>query len=427
MPENPQAQKVYVVNRLKLGDESVPIAIADGANLDSFSRLRVSNPQGIFEGQFTYNLLPLQYEPIAANGGGGTATVAHDATNRCALMTFSSALTGATAYMQSFEYVRYQPGRSQAAFITFNMIAGVANVLKFAGLCDGANGIEFRLNGTAKQIAILSDTTTGDVVKDQTDWNLDKLDGSGASGITLDITKTQILVIDFQALYVGRVRVGFDIGGKIVYAHQFIHANLDANPYIQNASLPVRCGMTASGTVTTTMNFICSAVLSEGGQEENGGVPATVEGTVTAGNGADTHILSIRPKTTFNALSNRIKVVLDSVDVVVTGNSPVLWKLVIGQALTAPTYADVNATYSCMEALAGAGTLSGTPALTILSGYVAATAQNKGTTNKNVSSKITITLNAAGAVRANGTVTVLVQGIGATSACRVALNWRELR
>lgn len=65
------------------------LLIGDGPNLDSFSRLRVSQPTTLFDAQFTYALQPLLYEPITANGGSGTATIAHDSTNRCALHTFT--------------------------------------------------------------------------------------------------------------------------------------------------------------------------------------------------------------------------------------------------------------------------------------------------------------------------------------------------
>lgn len=411
------------------------VTIRDGANLDAFSRLRVSSPQGLFDGQFTYNLLPLQYEPITANGGAGTATITHDSTDRAALMTFTGVGSGAGARLQSYEFVRYQPGRSQAAFVTFNFIESVTGVTKFAGLSSwgstGAgvgNGIEFQLADSTKQWTIYSDTGAGDETVTQTNWNLDKLNGTGPSGITLDITKAQIAVIDFQALYVGRVRVGFDIGGNVVYCHEFNHSNLLNSPYIQTASLPVRCGMrTSAGSISTTMKFICAAVISEGGQEENGGVPNTAEGTVTASSGADTHILSVRPKTTFNSITNRVKMIVDSVDILVTGNQPILWKLVVGQAISGTTtYADVNTTYSAFE-FNTAGTISGTPALVIQQGYVPASNQVKSASSPRITNRIPITLDAAGAVRANGTLTILVQGIGGTSACRASLNWRELR
>lgn len=412
----------------ELRASAVPVRQADGANLDAFSRLRVSQPQGIFDQQFTYNAGPLQFEPITSGSG---AAIAHDATNRCVTHTFDNTPANGLAVMQSFEWVRYQPGRSQAAFVTFNFIEAKANVVKFAGLGDGNNGIEFRLNGSTLQWAVLSDSSAGDEIVAQSSWNLDRLNGAGGtanpSGLSLNVAAMQIAVIDFQALYVGRVRVGFDIGGSIVYAHEFNHANLTAFPYIQTATLPIRCGMSCSNTASTTMRFICSAVISEGGQEENGGVPNAIEGTATAGNGSDVHILSIRPRTTFNGIANRIKIVPDSVEVLVTGNNPVLWKLVVGQAISGTTtFSNVNATLSCME-FNTAGTASGSPALVIQQGYVASSAQARGVANPRTISKIPITLDAAGAVRINGTLSLLVQGIGSTSACRASINWRELR
>jgi hypothetical protein len=398
--------------------------LADSARFDSFSRLRTSNPVTLFDAQLTYDLSPLLYEQITAEAN---ATVTHDATDRNALMTFSSTPTGGKAYMQTYEYFRYQPGKSQLVFVTFNMVAAVANVLKFAGYSDGVNGIEFQNNGTTNQFTVYSSTGNGNETVTQANWNIDKLDGTGASGITLDITKTQICVIDLQALYVGRVRVGFDLGGLVIYAHEFVHANLVASPYIATANLPVRCGMTCSGTVSTTMNFICCSVISEGGQDESTGYAFSQQGTATAGSGTDTHILSVQPKTTFNSIANRSKFVLESVDITVTGNSPVLWKLVLGQAISGTTtFIDANATYSAMEYNI-LGTLSDSPAITIAQGYVAASATVKTATSTRVPFKYPITLDAAGVARVNGRLSVIVQGIGGTSATRCVLNWKEIR
>jgi len=127
------------------------VTIKDSANLDAFSRLRVSNPLILHHSQFTYDLAPLIMEQITLGTG---ATVTYDSTNRNALMTFSSTPTGGKAYMQSYEYLPYQPGRSQLIFVTFNMVAAVANTLKFAGYSDGVNGIEFQNNGTDNQFVV---------------------------------------------------------------------------------------------------------------------------------------------------------------------------------------------------------------------------------------------------------------------------------
>jgi hypothetical protein len=402
------------------------VAIRDSANLDAFSRLRVSNPLILFNSQFTYDLAPIILEQIT-NGTG--ATITHDSTNRQALMTFSSTPTGGKAYMQSYEYLPYQPGRSQLIFLTFNMIAGVADTLKFAGYSDGTNGIEFQLNGTTPQFVIYSASSSGNETVTQSSWNLDKLDGTGTSGLTLDVSRTQILVIDVQALYVGRVRIGFDMGGEIIYCHEFLHANLFSSPYIQTANLPVRCGMTCTGTVSTTMNFICGAVISEGGSEDINVFGYTFQqdsGAISVGTGG-THMLSLRPKTTFNGIANRTRVAYIDVEIYNAGNQTVQWQLCIGQAISGTTtYNAVNSTYSSSEYNI-LGTLSGSPAIVIDGGYVAASGSDKGVTNTAIISRYPITLNQAGAARALGTLTLKATSLSGTQTVYASIKFREIR
>ena len=394
-----------------------------GDHLDAFSRLRVSNPTGVFDSQFTYDLHPLLYEQVTAETG---AAIAHSSSNGDAVMTFADTPTGGKAFMQTYEHFRYQPGKSQQIFITFNTQGGVANVVKFAGYSDGTNGIEFQMNGTTPQFVIYSNTDNGNQTLVQSSWD-DPMDGTGASGITLDFSKEQILVIDFQALYVGRVRVGWDVNGEVKYCHEFNHANNTTEPYIATANLPVRVGMTCTGTVSTTMDFNCCSVISEGGQDDVSGYSFAAEGAGTAGNSARAHILSLRPNTTFNSIVNRVKFVLDNVDIIVTGNTPVYWELCIGQAISGTTtYTDVNATYSAFE-YNTAGTISGTPAIVIASGYVPATAANKSASSAKIANRYPITLDVAGAVRSLGTLSLIATGLGATSAMRATFNWHEVR
>jgi hypothetical protein len=402
------------------------VTIKDSANLDAFSRLRVSNPLILHNSQFTYDLAPIIMEQIVTGTG---ASITHDGTNRCALMTFASTPTGGNAYMQSYEYLPYQPGRSQLIFVTFNMIAAVANVLKFAGYSDGVNGIEFQLDGTTKQFKVYSGSSAGPETVTQSSWNLDKLDGTGASGFTLDITKTQILVIDIQALYVGRVRIGFDIGGNIIYAHEFLHANLFASPYIQTANLPVRCGMTCTGTVTTTMDFICSAVISEGGTEDINVFGYTFQqdtGAISVGTGG-THMLSLRPKLTFNTFTNRTRVAYIDVEIYNAGNQPVQWQLCVGQAITGTTtFNPVNNTYSSSEYNIVGG-LSGSPAIVIDGGYVASSGSAKGVTNTAITSRYPITLDAAGSHRSLGTLTLKATSLSGSQTVYASIKFREIR
>jgi len=392
---------------------------------DAFGRLRVSNPSYVFDAQMTYDLQPLLFEQVTAQTG---ATIAHSADNRNAVMTFASTPSGGQAYMQSFQHNRYQPGRSQRAFITFNFQEATANCLKFAGLSTGTNGIEVRHNGTTWQVAILSGSDEGDQVVDQADWNLDPLDGSNNSetGAILDISKHQILVIEFQALYVGRVKIGFDIGGKLTFVHDFENANIKAQPYIQTANLPVRAGMTCTGTVSTAMNFTCCSVISEGGEPDVEGFDFSFSGSVTAASGARTHAVSLRPKTLFNSIDNRAKFVFENIEVL-AGNAPVKWEIVLGQAISGTTtFTDVNTTYALIE-YNTAGTLSGNPAIVIASGFVGTGAGSRVSASADIKLRYPITLDAAGNPRILGTFTLLLTGIGGTSACQYAVNWHGIR
>ena len=402
------------------------VTIKDSANLDAFSRLRVSNPLILHNSHFTYDLAPIIMEQITS---GSNATIAYNTTNRCANMTFSATPTGGKAYMQSYEYLPYQPGRSQLVFITFNMNGAATNVLKFAGYSDGINGIEFQVNGSVNQFKVFSGTSAGNETVVQANWNLDKLDGTGPSGYTLNVSTTQILVIDIQALYVGRVRVGFDIGGTIVYAHEFLHANLFSYSYIQSANLPVRCGMTCSATASTTMNFICSAVISEGGTEDINVFGYTFQqdsGPINVTTGG-THILSLRPRTSFNGITNRTRVAYIDVEIYNAGNQPVHWQLCLGQAISGTTtYIDVNTTYSSSEYNI-LGTLSGSPAIIIDGGYIASSGSAKGVTNTAIISRYPITLDAGGAHRALGTLTLKATSLSGTQTCYAAIKFREIR
>lgn len=403
------------------------ISIADSANLDAFSRLRVSNPTTLFAAQCQYNAEPLLFETGAT--GTGVAPQ-HSANTR--MVTLSCTAGTGVSFIQSYEYVPYQAGKSQLIFVTGLLEAAVASAVVDVGVFDAANGVFFRQNGTSGLEVVRRTSTSGSVFDNavgQSSWNLDKLDGTGASGLTLDASAVFILVIDAQYLAMGRVRIGFDINGTIVYCHEFRNANVLAVPYMQTLSLPIQMLVTATSTAgTKTAYFKCASVSSEGGLQEDLSYQfATPEQTVTAASGARTHILSVRPKTTFNSITNRVRFVMRNVAVTVTGNSPVLWELCVGSTFSAaPTYSDVNATHSAFEYSSSVGTVSGA-GLIVAGGYVAASNQVKGEVFASMSTRYPISLDRAGAVRANGTLSLHVTGLGGSSDCRALLVFGEVR
>jgi hypothetical protein len=187
--------------------------------------------------------------------------------------------------------------------------------------------------------------------------------------------------------------------------------------------------MTCTGTVSTTMNFICSAVISEGGSEDINVYGYTFQqetGSVSVGTGG-THLLSLRPSTTFNGITNRTRVAYIDVEIYNAGNQPVKWELCVGQAITGTTtFNNVNATYSSSEYNI-LGTLSGSPTILIDGGWVSSSGTVKGVTNTAIISRYPITLDAAGLHRSLGTLTLRATSLSGTQAVYAAVKFREIR
>lgn len=75
----------------------------------------------------------------------------------------------------------------------------------------------------------------------QSSWNLDTMDGTGASGYTIDISKMQMSFIDFSWYGAGTIRWGFRaIDGDITYCHQVAHNNINLKAYMRAGNLPGR-------------------------------------------------------------------------------------------------------------------------------------------------------------------------------------------
>jgi hypothetical protein len=236
-------------------------------NFDAFGRLRVSQPFTLFDSQNRYAADPSFDTSLT---GSGTSTFL---TNESAVSLAVTTASGDKVIRQTKRYFPYQPGKSLLVLSTFVMAAAKTGLRQRVGYFDANNGVFLQRNGT--ELSLIIRTYTGGSADDtrkvvQSAWNGDKLDGSGASGITLDTTKAQIMFVDFEWLGVGSVRVGFVIDGQYITAHTFDNANEVTSVYMQTATLPLRIEIenTAATASSSSMKQICSTVISEGGYEQ---------------------------------------------------------------------------------------------------------------------------------------------------------------
>jgi hypothetical protein len=170
----------------------------------------------------------------------------------------------------------YQPGKSLLVMATFVFAAQQENLRQRVGYFGANDGVYFEQNGTDVRFVVRTSTSgSADDTRyvAQSSWNTDKLDGTGPSGYTLDVTTTpsaQILFMDFEWLGVGTVRCGFVIDGQFIVCHKFHNANTLDKVYMKTAILPLRYEITATGTLSSSadMKQICSSVISEGGYQQ---------------------------------------------------------------------------------------------------------------------------------------------------------------
>lgn len=280
----------------------------DTPSVDAFARLRVSDNYTIFDSKQLHDKQPLFWDESI----GGSATSVHSAANAETDMTVTASASD-FVIRQTKQRFNYQPGKSQLIFMTFHS-PSATGATKRIGLFDGTgtnnltpnNGIWFETDGTNSWNIAKNGTTTESV--SQANWNYDKLDGTGRSGITLDIEAAQIIIIDYEWLGVGRVRVGFVIDGLIHYCHYFKHAN-DSNfssVYMSTPNLPLRYDIQTDGTEGTHLSHICSTVISEGGIEQTGILRSVDTGiTHVDANAADTSyaVVGIRQKAAYNDIT----------------------------------------------------------------------------------------------------------------------------
>jgi hypothetical protein len=347
-------------------------------NPDAFGRTRVSNPLTLFDSSHRYRDNNLWENLIV-----GTGSTVGFVTAQGLISIGIGTTSGSSVIRETTKVFSYQPGKSLLVLNTFVMNSPKENLRQRVGYFGADNGIYLQVSGigsTSVSFVERSLSTGTETVVPQTEWNIDKLDGTGVSGYTLDISKAQILYMDVEWLGLGTVRVGFVIDGNFVHAHSFHHANFIQSTYITTASLPLRYEISNTGITTSssTLKQVCSTVISEGGYELRGlqqAVNTPITSPVDLPSPAGTYypVISIRLKSTrLDAI-----VILTALSLMGTGNGPEYnWQMRAFATTSGGTWVDAGVD-SAVEYKIDGGTVSGGRILA--SGFFASTNQSGGT------------------------------------------------
>jgi len=100
-------------------------------------------------------------------------------------------------------------------------------------------------------IAGITVSRTVDTRVPQSSWNIDPMTGTGPSGYNLDLSRVQMLYMDYSWYGAGAVRFGFkDIKGEVQYIHRFTHNNVLTEAYMRSGNLPSRYETNTLGAYT---------------------------------------------------------------------------------------------------------------------------------------------------------------------------------
>jgi hypothetical protein len=332
---------------------SSEISFANTPNLDAFGRLRTSTPFTLFDSshRFADNGL---WSTGTATGG----TVTFNA-NQGLIDLDVTAASGSEVIRETTKVFSYQPGKSLLILNTFVMSPAKTNLRQRVGYYGSQNGLYVQLNNSTLSFVERS-LVTGVVTEttvNQSAWNVDKMDGSGPSGITLDITKAQILFMDIEWLGLGTVRMGFVINGNFYVCHKFHHANIITSTYITTASLPLRYEITNTGATSgaSTLKQICSTVLSEGGYQLNGlqqaiGIPVTTPKNLAVA-GTFYPVVSIRLKTSPDRLD--AIVICTAISVIATSTGHYNWQVIASGTTSGGSWVDAPGNSSVQYNISG--------------------------------------------------------------------------
>ena len=350
---------------------------------DAFGRLRVSNPLTLFDSSNRYHDNGL-WNTSTASGGAATFNL-----NQGLVDLSVNTTNGSQVLRETTKVFSYQPGKSLLILNTFVLAPAQDNLRQRVGYFGTDNGIYLQLENVATKPTISfveRSLVTGSVTETRisqaggvygpgdTGWNVDKLDGTGPSGITLDPTQAQILFTDIEWLGVGTVRLGFVIDGNFILCHKFNHANLIASTYITTASLPLRIELTNTGVTgtTSTLKQICSTVISEGGYELRGaqqaiGTPITAP-TSLATAGVFYPIISVK----LGASYLDGVVILTALSIMGAATGVYNWKVIASGTTTGGAWVPAGVNSSVEYNITGTSFAGGR---TLASGFITSTAQ----------------------------------------------------
>lgn len=325
--------------------------------LTSKDRMKVSTYSTNFFSTFQHNKSTEVWdEQLTSN-----ATVTWDS-NLCAISCAVTSEVGSKVIRQTKIVMRYVPGRPGEFSSAFIFGAPVIGIRKRIGMFDESNGFYLEQAIDGAYYCVVRSKTSGLVTEtriSQSNWNIDKLDGLGRTGIVLNKEAIQLLIVDYEWYGAGVVTFCLIIRDERVPIHTFYAANIINVPWCSTPFIPIRIEIENLSSSSSDSMIHISQCHSQEASSDNLGKPLSITTnnggyTMTTG-GVYYPVLSIRLKSTaLNSVIIPLRARMATLD-----NTFIFFRLILNATLISPVWTNHPVAESSIQYDLSATGLSG--------------------------------------------------------------------
>jgi hypothetical protein len=386
---------------------------------DSFGRTKVSEPYTLFDNQHRYTSGD-EFSDITS----GTAAVSYLENESTDLFTIGTA-SGDKIYRESKKCFPYQPGKALTVMQTFVMAPTKTGLRQRVGYFSRQNGVYLQQSGST--VSIVRRTFTSGAIEEeivnQTSWNVDTMNGLGPSRLHLDLSKAQILFMEFEWLGVGSAKVGFAVNGQFITVHQFNHANIINKVYMTTATLPLRYEIEniAATASSSAMKQICASVLSNGGYDRKPEVWSASRNTLFTNIGT-----TFVPLAAVRLKAGRMDSVVQiaRLNIATTSNNLFEWALLRNPEITGGTWVENTPTQDTEYNITATSLTNG---IVVRRGFLAGSNQNNAATDLEIDNSFDLQLGRTNSDTPVSDIYCLaIRTISSTGDAVGSIQWHEL-
>lgn len=286
-----------------------------------------------------------------AAGGSENATVRINGTD------LTVPLTSGTVQHNAFEIASFD-----YSSVGYRAFSNNDTVIFQAEVTTAATGTFTFTSGTAT--GTFAQVTAGQAKTDyftpQASWNVDPMDGTGPSGLTLDVTKGNVYQIQFQYLGFGVIKYAIENPStgefQIVHKEQYPNANTETN--LSNPTMKLSLVAASLGSTTDLSVKGASAYAAIEGGINAFWLPRGFSTTRSVAT-TDLPILSIRDRAEINGIVNLKEITPELITVASDGGKPVEVRILLNATIDEPNWQYISQGNSAAEYDESATTVSG--------------------------------------------------------------------